>query len=86
MLSEMFWVFQKKLIYKEKPGTVRNKECKKRYKKKSATRVFQVCISIVYDSFILELSISSAGKLAQISTKPRINCHKAVFGIVEKII
>ena len=26
--------------------------------KKSATKVFQVCISIVYDSFILELSIS----------------------------
>ena len=36
----------------------KSKECKKLYyKKKSATKVFEVCMSIVYDSFVLELSI-----------------------------
>ena len=37
MLSEMFWIFQKKLIYKEKCETVsvKVKECQKRYKKVS---------------------------------------------------
>ena len=52
MLSDLFWVFQKKEkeFYKEKCGAVKkNKECKKRYQKKSQlhTKVFQVCISIV---------------------------------------
>ena len=51
----MLWVFQKKKkeFYKEKCGTVKKKECKKRYRisqKMSVTKVFQVCISIVYDS------------------------------------
>ena len=37
----------------------KNKECKKRYCKKSQLRkFFQVCISIVYDGFNLELSIN----------------------------
>ena len=37
-------------------GQSKNKECKKHYH--SATKVFQVCIGIVYNSFILELGIS----------------------------
>ena len=55
MLSEMFWVFQKKKkFYKEMCRTVKKiKSVKKVIIKKSATKVFQVCISIVYDSFIL---------------------------------
>ena len=51
MLSEMFWVFQNKLIYKEKCGKINSPEIK-------TYEVFQVCISAVYDSFILQLSIS----------------------------
>ena len=51
MLSDVL-CFSKKLIYKKKCRTVKNKDCKKPYHKKS-----QICISIVYDSFILELSI-----------------------------
>ena len=43
--------FSKKLIYKEKCG-------KSKSHKKPAARVFQVCISIVCNSFILEPSIS----------------------------
>ena len=35
---------------------LKNKECKKRYKKKSATKVFQGCISIVNDSLALVLA------------------------------
>ena len=49
--------FSKKLSYKEKCEQSKIKECKKLIKK-SATKVFQVCIIIVYDGFILELSIS----------------------------
>ena len=37
----MFWVFQKKLIYKEKCETVKNKECNSIIKK-SAAKLFQV--------------------------------------------
>ena len=51
MLSETFWVFQNKLIYKEKCGETNSHEIK-------TYEVFQVCISVVYDSFILQLSIS----------------------------
>ena len=60
MLSEMFCVFQKRLIYKEKCRAVQKiiKSVKNVIIKKSATKVFQVCISIVYYSFILKLSIS----------------------------
>ena len=50
MLSDMFWVFQKKKkFYKKKCGTVKKIECKKPYHKKSQlhTKVFLVCISIV---------------------------------------
>ena len=54
MLSEMFWDFQKTLIYKEKCKQSKNKERKKLYHK-SATKVFQVCMIIVYDSFFLAL-------------------------------
>ena len=57
MFSQRFFEFFKKETksYKEKCGTVKKiKQCKKRYhKKKSATKVFEVCISIVYDSFSL---------------------------------
>ena len=60
MLSEMFCVFQKKKkFYKEKPGIVEKiKSVKNVITEKSATKVFQVYTSIVYDSFFLELSIS----------------------------
>ena len=37
----------------------KNVECRQRYhKKKSATKVFQVCISIVYDSFFWNLALA----------------------------
>ena len=59
MLSEIFEFFKKNSFIKKSVEQSKNKECKKRYyKKKTATKAFQVCISIVYDSFILELSIS----------------------------
>ena len=61
MLSEMFWVFFKKKnsFIKKSVEESKNKECKKRYyKKKAAMKAFQVSISIVYNSFILEVSIS----------------------------
>ena len=35
----------------------KNKECKKRYHKKSATKIFQLCISIVCDSWNLALAL-----------------------------
>ena len=64
MLSEMFSKNKqtkkqkkKKLIYKEKCETVKNKECKKHYYKKSQLRIFFKYLSIVSDSFILKLSI-----------------------------
>ena len=44
MLSKMSWVW----------NSQKNKECKNVIKK-SATKVYQVCLSIVYDNFILEL-------------------------------
>ena len=50
----MFWVFQKKKkFYKEMRGTVKKIKSVKSViiKKKSTTKVFQVCLSIVYDSF-----------------------------------
>ena len=58
MLSEMFWDFQKTLIYKEKCKQSKNKERKKLYHK-SATKLFQVCMIIVYDSFFLALVLSA---------------------------
>ena len=53
MLSEMFWVFQKnKKFYKEKCGTIEKvKIVKNVIIKKSATKVFQVYISLVCNSF-----------------------------------
>ena len=51
--------FTKSSFIKKSVKQSKNKECKKRYhKKKSTMKVFQVYISIVYNSFILELSIS----------------------------
>ena len=50
MLSDMFWVFQKrKSFIKKNVEQLKNKECRKRYHKKSELhpKVFQVCISIV---------------------------------------
>ena len=59
MLSEMFWVFQKKKnFYKEKSGTVEKiKSVKNISTEKSATKVFQVYTSIVYDSFFWNLAL-----------------------------
>ena len=61
MPSEMFWVFQKKkLIYNEECKTDKKMESVKNVTiKKSATKVFQVCIILGYSNFILELSLSS---------------------------
>ena len=54
-----FELFQKNSFIKKSVEKSKNKECKKHYyKKNSPTKVFQVCISIEYDDFILELSIS----------------------------
>ena len=53
-----FDFFKKKSFIKKSVEQSKNKECKKGYhKKKSATKVFQVCIGIskVYDSFITAL-------------------------------
>ena len=60
MLSEMFWVFQKKKkFYKETCGTVKKiKSVKNVIIKKSATKVFQVCLSIAYDSFFWNLALA----------------------------
>ena len=56
----MFRVFQKKLIYKEKYETVKKeKNVKNVIIKKSAAKIFQVCVIMVYRSFILKLSIST---------------------------
>ena len=51
MLSEM--------IYKENRGTTIKYIVKNIIIKESATNVFQVCMSIVYDSFTLELKFTS---------------------------
>ena len=45
------------MIYKEKCGTVIKYSVKNVIRKESGTKVFQVCMSIEYDSFILELNI-----------------------------
>ena len=60
MLSDVFCVFSKiSSFIKRSVEQSKNNECKKRFIiKTSATKVFQVCLSIAYDSFILELSIS----------------------------
>ena len=51
MLSDMFSIFQKKKksFIEKSVEQLKNKECKKRYHKKSQlhTKVLQVCISIV---------------------------------------
>ena len=46
----------KNSFMKKSVGQSKNEDCKKHYH--SATKIFQVCIGIVYDSFILELGIS----------------------------
>ena len=51
MLSEM--------IYKENRGTAIKYIVKNIIIKESATNVFQVCMSIVYESFTLELKFTS---------------------------
>ena len=49
---------KEKEFYKEKCGTVKKiKSVKNVIIKKSATKVFQVCISIVYDSFFWNLAL-----------------------------
>ena len=60
MPSEMFWVFQKKEKFnKEKCGTVKKiKSIKNFIIKKSAAKVFQVYLSIVYDSFFWNLALA----------------------------
>ena len=54
----MLCVFQKNWFIKEIVNSQEIKSVKNFIIKKSATKTFQVCIIIVYDSFILELSIS----------------------------
>ena len=57
-----FEFFKKTSFIKKSVEKYKNKECKKRYFKKSQLqKFFQVCISIVYDGFILELSICYCG-------------------------
>ena len=58
MLSEMLWVFQKNSFVKKIVNSQKIKSVKNLVIKKSTTKTFQICIIIVYDSFILELSIS----------------------------
>ena len=58
MLSEMLWVFQKNSFVKKIVNSQKIKSVKNLIIKKSATKTFQICIIMVYDSFILELSIS----------------------------
>ena len=64
MLPEIFWVFQKKkkLIHKEKCGTIKKlKSLKNVVIKKVSCESFSSMYKyrLVYDSFILELSIST---------------------------
>ena len=47
----------KNSFIKKSKGQSKNKECKKHYH--SPRKVFQICISIVYDSFILQLGINT---------------------------
>ena len=60
MLPEMFWCFSKKTysFTKKVSSSQKIKRVKNVIIKKSATKVFQVCIDIVYDSFILDLRTS----------------------------
>ena len=53
----MFWVFQKNSFIKKSVES-HNLKSVKNFIMKTSAKVFQVCISIVYESFILELSIS----------------------------
>ena len=63
MLSEMFWIFQKKLIYKEKCETVsvKVKECKKRYKKvsyESFSSIYNYTITLFWNlALVLVLAL-----------------------------
>ena len=58
MLSEMLWVFKEKShLWRKVWNSQKIKSVKNVFKKKSAMKIFQVCIITVYNSFILELSI-----------------------------
>ena len=59
MLSEMFWVFQKKPHLSRKvQNSHKIKNVKKVISKKSATKVFQVFISIVYIALFWYLALA----------------------------
>ena len=67
----MLWdvlILSRKLIYKEKCGAVVKSKCKK------ATKVFQACLSTIYDSFILELSISISTALLFCCCGDNVKC------------
>ena len=53
MPSDIFWVFIKKSVYQ-----LKNKDVQNVIIKTSATKDFQVCISIVYDSFFWNLALA----------------------------
>ena len=51
-------MIQKDSFIKKNVDSHKIKSGKKHYHKKCQLEVFQVCVSLVYDSFILELSIT----------------------------
>ena len=54
----MFWVSQKNSFIKKSVDSHEIQSVKNFIIQKSATEVFQLCISILYDTFIVELGIS----------------------------
>ena len=87
--QECFEFFREISCIKKGVVQTKNKELKNVIIKKSATKVFQICISIVYNSFILGLSISISAVILEITQNANFfqnTCFKKNDNIVvEKI-
>ena len=77
-IQRCFEFFEKNSFIKKSLERSKFKRCKKRYHKKSATKVFQVCKSIVYDSFFLELALALVSPLLRRYCKIRTSFRTLV--------
>ena len=87
--QECFEFFKEISFIKKGVVQTKNKELKNVIIKKSAMKVFQICISIVYNNFILGLSISISAVILEITQNANFfqnTCFKKNDNmVVEKI-
>ena len=79
MLPEIFWVFQKNSFVEKSVEQSKNKECKKRYHKKSATKVFQACVALFWNLASALVLALHCYKLLEKKTSSSYHMEQKIF-------